>query len=145
MLLFLGMMLPPWALCCPPGMMLPPWHDAAPLGMMLPPGTLCCISALLRMLVSHWHDAKTKKYQFNLSTHGSLFRHRGLFSYARCCYMWLLISSHYFKNSLERSIYVLKITFFLKKTSFSHHINIFFHSWLHFSRIRYFLQKYNKF
>jgi hypothetical protein len=48
-----------------------------------------------------------------------------LFSYARCCYMWLLISSHYFKNSLERSLYVLISTFFLKKSSFSNHINIF--------------------
>ncbi len=54
------------------------------------------------------------------STHGSLFRHTGLFSYARCCYMWLLILSHYFKNSLERSIYVLIINFFLK----NHHFQI---------------------
>jgi len=40
--------------------------------------------------------------------------------------MWLLISSHFFKNSFERSIYVLISTFFSQKSSFSHNINIFF-------------------
>ncbi len=37
-------------------------------------------SALLRMMLSHGQSAKAKKYKFYLSTHGSLFRHIGIFS-----------------------------------------------------------------
>jgi hypothetical protein len=46
-------------------------------GHAAPPGH----SALLHMLLSHGHASMAKKYKFYCSTHGSLFRHKGIFSY----------------------------------------------------------------
>jgi len=116
------------------------------LSMQLPghaaPSGLCAAlpghAALLRMLLSHWHAAKARKYIFKCSIHGPLIRQIGIyimggFSKSGSQFKFLHTIQ---KNILDIHQYIFYKYFFSQKFLLSHHINIFFHFSFHFSSFR---------
>ncbi len=73
-----------------------------------------------------------------ISSHGDL-------SLRRSFYTWIFFSSHFSKKCFKYKNICFETCFFVSKTHFWHHLNLFSHFWFHFNSFRCFLVQHTKF